>query len=487
MSGRIKTNFLYNVGYQVLLIILPLITAPYISRTLGAYNVGVYSYTQAFANYFMLFAMLGVNNYGNRTIAQVRDNKDKLKKTFWEIYIFQLGVSLLVLLAYFLCCVFWARENNNIYFIQSIIVLSGALDVNWFCFGVENFKLTTIRSTIVRIVTSMLIFIFVRTSDDLWIYVLILSIGSLFSALAIWPFVIKTVGFSKVSVRDIVKHIKPNLILFVPVIAISLYNLMDKLMLGNFSTKEEVAYYTYAHRIIEIPLSLILALDNVIMPRMANLYVSKSEKAYDLMEFVMLFAMGMSSAMAFGLAGIGKEFAPLFYGSSYVKCGTYIVLLSPVLIFKGWASAIRTQFIIPTGKDRVYIISIVLGAFVNLVLNLLLIPSMSGTGAIIGTVCAEMTVCFTQFYMSSKYIQVKKYLHQGVGFILVGFIMYCLISIWGGLNTSSGIIIVLKVITGAFVYMTISIIYILYILNNPVFVNYILEALHLKLRFQVKS
>ena len=487
MNGKLKTNFLYNVGYQVLLIILPLITAPYVSRTLGAYNVGVYSYTQAFANYFMLFAMLGVNNYGNRTIAQVRDNNQLLKKTFWEIYIFQFGVSIFVLIAYFFSCALLIKENTPIYYIQSFMVLSGAFDVNWFCFGVENFKLTTIRSTIVRIVTTILIFVFVRNPDDLWIYVLILSASSLLSALAIWPFVIRTVGFTKITLESVVKHIKPNLVLFVPVIAISLYNLMDKLMLGYFSTKEEVAFYTYAHRIIEIPLSLILALDNVIMPRMANLYASKSERASSLMDFVMLFAMCMSSAMAFGLASIGREFAPIFYGSSYLRCGLYIVLLSPVLIFKGWASAIRTQFIIPTGKDKIYIISIILGAIVNLILNMLLIPSIKGTGAIIGTLCAEMTVCFMQYFMSSKYIVVKKYLYQGLGFILIGCIMYCLISFWGGLNTSDIIKIMIKIASGVIVYVVLSIIYIVYILKNPIFVNYVLESLHIKHRFNAKS
>ena len=95
-KGKLRKNLIYNIFYQILIIILPLITAPYISRVLGSHNVGVYSYTQAFANYFYLFAMLGVNNYGNRTIAAVRDDRYEVSKTFWEIFSFQFILGLII-------------------------------------------------------------------------------------------------------------------------------------------------------------------------------------------------------------------------------------------------------------------------------------------------------------------------------------------------------------------------------------------------------
>ena len=141
---NIKKNFIYSVSYQILTIILPLITAPYVTRVLGAKGLGVYSKTQAWAHYFLLFAMLGVNNYGNRAIARVRDNREKASKTFWEIYTFQFVTAVIATALYWFYCIQFTSENRLIYMMQSFYVMSGLLDVNWCCFGMEKFKLTTI-------------------------------------------------------------------------------------------------------------------------------------------------------------------------------------------------------------------------------------------------------------------------------------------------------------------------------------------------------
>lgn len=258
-------------------------------------------------------------------------------------------------------------------------MVSSAFDINWVCFGLEKFKLTTVRSTIVRLCMAAATFLFVNNSNDLWIYTFILSFGNFIAALAVWPFVLKHFHFVKPSWPGIKQHIKPNLVLFWPVIAVSLYNIMDKLMLGMFSTVEEVAFYTYAERITQIPNTLILALDNVIMPRMSNLYANNNkEQTRSLMDNVMLFAMLMAASMAFGLAGVAPVFAPWFYGEAFARCGLFIVMLCPIIVFKGWAGALRTQYIIPAHKDNVYIISLSSGAVVNLIINFLLIPQFNG-------------------------------------------------------------------------------------------------------------
>ena len=193
--GEIKKNLIYNVTYQILVIILPFITAPYISRVLGAHNVGVYSYTQAFANYFYLFAMLGVMNYGNRTIAAVRDDFEEIKRRFWEIFSSQFFAGILVSIVYVIYCIYFVTENRLIYYVQFFYVISGVFDVNWFCFGLEKFKFTTIRSVLVRLGTVAAIFLFVKERSDLVVYTTILSVGNLIAAIAVWPFVLKYLGF----------------------------------------------------------------------------------------------------------------------------------------------------------------------------------------------------------------------------------------------------------------------------------------------------
>ena len=485
-KSGLKTNFIYSVIYQLLAIILPLITAPYVTRVLGAKSLGIYSKSQALAHYFLLFSMLGVNNYGNRAIARVRDDRLEASRTFWEIYTFQIMTAVISSCVYWGYCIRLASDNSLIYMMQAFYVMSGLVDVNWCCFGMEKFKLTTIRSMIVRIATAVGIFIFIRSSNDLWLYTFILSFSFVLSGIAVWPFIKKHIDFVKPTWAGIKRHIKPNLVLFWPVIAVSIYNIMDKIMLGWFSEDEEVAFYTYAERIVTIPTTLILALDNVIMPRMSNLYASegKNEKIKYLMDIVMLFAMFMAAAMGFGLAGIANVFAPWFYGSAFTRCGYFILLLSPVIVIKAWAGALRTQFIIPTGRDKIYVISLTTGAIVNLILNALLIPRINGVGAIIGTLAAEFAVCFIQFFWCRKDIDIKNYLINGFSFSIIGAIMFFVVEALSHFSSSALITMAVQVVCGALVYVFLGFFYMIKIRKNPVLVNEGLKMLKIKYRFR---
>ncbi len=185
---NIKKNFIYNVLYQILIMILPLITTPYIARVIGANGVGVQSYTYSVVNYFVLFAMLGVNNYGNRSIAAVRDDKEKLSKTFWSIYGLQAILSIIMLIIYMFYLIFITNENKVIAGIQSIYIFSALLDINWFFFGIENFKITVTRNAFIKVISAFSIFIFVKKQDDLYIYSLILVIGTIISQVILWFF-----------------------------------------------------------------------------------------------------------------------------------------------------------------------------------------------------------------------------------------------------------------------------------------------------------
>ena len=166
-SNYIKQNYLYNVIYQLLLVLLPLLTAPYISRVLGTEGVGIYSYTYSIAYYFVLFAMLGINNYGNRAIAKVKDNSEELNRTFSSLLIFHIYISILTTIAYVFYCIFLVKDNTYIAILQVLYVLSGIFDINWFYFGMEKFKLTVTRNTIIKLLSVIAIFLFVKNENDL--------------------------------------------------------------------------------------------------------------------------------------------------------------------------------------------------------------------------------------------------------------------------------------------------------------------------------
>ena len=223
----IKKNFIYNMLYQILIMILPLITAPYLARVIGATGTGLYSYSYSIANYFVLFAMLGINNYGNRKIAQVRDDKQKLSRAFWTIYTMQFIMSLLVVFIYIMYIILFVKENQMLFIIQTFYVLSSCFDINWFFFGIEKFKLTVTRNTVIKVISVISIFLLVKTEEDLWIYTMIMALTILLTQLSIWPFLRKYVDLVKPKKEEVIKTLKPCIILFIPVIAVSIYRIMD--------------------------------------------------------------------------------------------------------------------------------------------------------------------------------------------------------------------------------------------------------------------
>lgn len=454
----LKLNIIYSTVYQVLVLIIPLITAPYVSRVLGATNLGIYSYTQAFANYFVLFAMLGVANYGNRSIAQVRDDSKLLSRTFWEIYSFQIFVTIIISIIYLIYCFVAVSQNRIIYLLQFLYVVSAGFDINWFFFGIEKFKLTVTRNIIIKIINAVLIFALVKERSDLSIYTLIMSLGTLVSVVILIPFLMRYVSFEKIEVKNVLKHIKPNLILFIPVIAISLYNIMDKLMLGYLSTADEVAFYSNAEKIAQLPNSIIMAVGNVLMPRMSNLIATgEKEKSSKLFDKSMTFMIVSSVLLAFGMASVSKVFAPWFYGEEFARCGLFILWLCPTIVFKSIAGSVRTQLIIPMERDKVYILSVSVGAAVNLLANYFLIPLYQGLGAVLGTVLAEAAVCLIQIKMTTDLVKYGKYIKYTVVSCIFGSIMYVILQI---ITIKSALLnILVSMMVGALIYSVLSGVY----------------------------
>lgn len=484
----LKKNILYNTCYQILILILPLITAPYISRVLGADNIGVYSYTQAFANYFVLFSMLGVNNYGNRIIAQVRDERKKLSITFWEVYTLQLIMTIFVSTIYLLYVLYYIKENRQIYILQFMYVISAAFDINWFCFGLEKFKITVTRNSIIKVLDAIAIFVFVNSTSDLGIYTFIIAIGILASQIVIWPFVIKQIDFVKPSIKGIIKHVKPNLFLFIPALAISLYTVMGKIMLGMLSTPSELGYFDYAQKIVEVPNTIILALGTVMMPRMSNLVATGNKaKGKELMDKSMLYAMLLSTAFAFGLAAIAPIFAPWFYGTSFIRCSVFILWLCPVIIFKGCAGIIRTQFIIPNEKDNIYILSILSGAIANVLVNYFMIPIYGGIGAVIGTILAEALVCVIQFVKTRHDINLKAYLKDELNFFAFGALMYFIVHQLMSIGSKAIVTLIVQMFVGALVYGILSIIYLVKIKKEYGIIKKVFKILPSKFMLENKK
>lgn len=403
-------NFILNAIYQLLTYVFPLITVSYVSQNLGVDNVGIYSYTYSIVYMFMLVGMLGINNYGNRSIARVRDDREQLSKTFFTIYGLQVLITLFTIIAYIFYLIFFCNKYIDIATIQVIQLISVLFDVNWFFFGLEKFKLTITRNFLIKIGSMVLIFIFVKSSGDLWKYTLIMSISVLLSQLYLILNLHKYVTYSNYSLLESLSHFKSVLILFIPVLAFGVYRVMDKTMIGALSSVTELGYYENAERLINIPISLINALGTVMLPRMAYLLNNKKIDYRKPLYESMKLALIMSVIMAGGLTLISDDISIVLFGKEFLKSGNIIKILSITVIVSAWSNVIRTQYLIPKSMDKIYINSTIGGAIINLLLNIMLIKKYGSYGACVGTVAAECFVAFYQTIMIKNEIDTKKYL-----------------------------------------------------------------------------
>ncbi len=456
--SSVKKNIVYNTVYHILLLIFPLITAPYVSRVLGAGGVGSFSYTHSIAHYFLLFSMVGMKNYGNRCVAMARDDREELSHVFSSLYAMQLITATISIGVYLIFVFVIDKDFKLLALIQTLYVLSSLFDISWFFFGMEQFKLTVTRGLAIRILSIVSVFAFVKTKDDIAIYTLIMAGSTLLSQLALWPFLKANVDIVKPNLNRIKQHIKPNLVLFLPVIAVSLYKYMDKIMLGAMSGEiTEVGFYENTDKIISIPLSMITALGTVMLPRMSNLAAKgEVEQSKKYLEVSMLFVVFMGSALAFGIAGIAPVFAPFYFGEEFAITGSLITYMAPTVLFICWANVIRTQYLIPNKMDKEFIISVFLGAIVNLVINASLIPYMGALGAVIGTIVAELVVALSQTYMVRKDLDIKQYFINGCPFLVFGLIMFVMVRLLANVSDRPLITLAIQVILGGLIYLSLS-------------------------------
>lgn len=456
----ISKNLSYQTLYQVLTIITPLITAPYLSRILGAKQLGVFSYTSSVVAYFTLFAMLGTVNYGAKVIASCSSNKRELSVYFFSIYAFQLFACLISMVAYICLVALTNQEYKFIAYIQALSVIACAANVNWFLFGLEEFAVVTIRNIFVKIAEVAAILLLVKSESDLAVYILIMLGSTLISNLIAFVLLKKYVSLVRISWQDIKKHIKPNLMLFFPLLAISVYHIMDKTMLGAMSTYVESGYYYNSDKLINIPLCVINGVGVVMLPRVSNMIASgKHEEVLKLLKTSLEMIVAVGVAMSVGIASISNEFVPFFFGSGFDKCIFLTYVFAPILLIKGIVSTVRMQYLIPYGRDKEFLYSVCIGAVANLVLNLIFIPKYAALGAVIGTLGAEAIACITQLYNIRKEFDLRSYFVDSLVYVFLGVILFASVRLCALINVIAPIKIIVEITVGGLVYGALTFIY----------------------------
>ena len=408
------------------MLIAPLIVTPYVSRILGAEGIGLYSYANSIVSYFLLVAVLGTATYGQRAVSYVQDDKESRSRAFWEVFILRTLTSFVTLAAYLLFAFFTAGSGQfTIYLILALNILNTVFDITWFMQGMEEFGKISTRSIIFRLLSIISVFIFVKSPDDLWLYVLFMTVYTVLGNITLWLYLPKYLC----RVRGIkpFRDIKALLQLFLPTVAIQLYTVLDKSMIGWFANGySENGYYEQSEKIIKMATTAVTALGTVMIPRIAKVFKTGNMELlknyiYKSYRFIWMLAIPIT----FGLIAITSVFVPVFFGSGYEKCEILIPIFSLLTIVIGLSNVTGMQYLVPIGKQNVMTMTVTVGAVVNLMLNLILIPRFYSVGASIASVLAEtcVTVVGFLYLKKKKMIELKPVFVSSIKYWIAGGVM----------------------------------------------------------------
>lgn len=449
----VAKNYIFNLIFQMLTIFTPLITTPYLSRVLGAENIGIYGFTYSIITYFILFGSLGMATYGQREIAYNQENKDKRSKIFFEINIIKILTLTISMLIFYIC--FCLKGDYIIYYkILTLEIIANFFDISWFFQGVEEFDKTAIRNLVIKTFSIVLIFTLVKNQSDLWKYLLIFVFTDLLGNLSMWLYLPKYINRVKIKSLKFKKHIKPTLSLFIPQIAVQIYTVLDKTMIGKMTNDmESVGFYEQAQKIVKTALVIVTAYGGVMISRISNLYANKKKNEIkEALNTSFNFVWFLSFPIILGIIAISKKFVPIFYGPGYEEVIKILIITSPILLIIGLNSITGNQILIPIGKQNIYTISVTIGAIANIILNLILIHFFGTIGAVISSICAEIIILTIQLIYLRDRINFFEKLKLMPKCLISATIMFICVYFVDLKIDSSIISIIIEIIIGGLVY-----------------------------------
>lgn len=450
----VKLNIVFNVFFRAMELMIPFITTPYVSRVLKADNLGINSFSSGIVAYFILVAQLGTQTYGQRKIAYYRDNKEEYSRMFWQIFCFRGIMSALMLIAYFIYIQVF-KNNFIIQLIYAVQIINVFTDASWFFYGMEQFRNIVLRNFIIRVVCLIGIFVFVKDINDLWKYVLIIVGSQFLGNLSIWVLIPKYIVFVK-RINPF-SEIKDMFFLFIPTVAINIYTILDKSMIGWITkSNNENGCYEQAERCVRLAISVVTAVSTVIFSRVANLFQNnKMEEArkYLYKGFQLIWALCIPIMM--GLISISSIFIPLFLGEGFERSIILMMVLSGLVPAVSVSNLIGMGYLIPTKQQNVYTISVSIAAFINMAINFILISKLGALGAAISSVIAETVAGIIQivYCLIKKQLVAKEIFLPSLKYFFSGIVM--LLVIYGIKQfTGKGIWdLIIVVFSGVFIYV----------------------------------
>ena len=443
---KVIKNYLYNLSYQILTIILPIITVPYVTRIFTSEDLGNYGFYNSIVSYFSLFAMLGIGLYGTKQIAAARD----VNSTFWNIYAIQLIASLISIFVYVVAIVCIPTMSGIIPLILFISLFSKIIDISWLFSGKEDFKKITVRNTVVKVVGVISIFTFIKNSEDLYLYILLIVIFDFLGQVVMWVPAKKFIKRPSFNTEIMKKNLHPIVLLFLPQVAISLYVVLDRTLLGLLGSYSDVGIYEQGQKLTSIIYKIVSSLGVVMLPRVANLLSERKEKeAQNMVKFSFILYNLIIFPMIFGLIAVNEVFVKLFLGKDFqdVKYVLYITTINIMLV--AWTNILGHQVLVVRNKNKEFMLSTTIPAFVSVAVNIAVIPIFGYIGASITAVIVELLAFTIQWYYSRNIINKNLLFNKDLAKIILsslvmfGAVMFCKMTL--GLDGIIGLIVYLAV------------------------------------------
>jgi len=452
-QSNIKKKYLMNLINQILSMIVPLITVPYVSRILGPDGVGRYSYTTSIVTYFVLLGSAGTAIYGLRKIAYVRDNIEEMSRIFWEIVLLRLSFVIISLVVFFFT-VLSHSEYSSLLWVQGINIIAVIFDISWFYQGLEDFKKIVLRDVCIKVVGLIAILSLIKKQDDLPLYILCISLITLVGNTSLWSYLGKILVPVSLVKLKFWQHLPESLVLLIPQGAVSLYTVLDKTMIGIITkSNAENGYYEQSQAIVRFCVLFVTSLGLVMFPRMANAFVRHDEQQIKReLGKSFQFVWFLGTPFMLGLLGTATHFVPWFLGAQFEKVSLLIIVLCPLPIAIGLSNVLYRQFLLPMRKNRACVITLLVAAGLNFVANLFLIKAYQSLGAAMASVVTEIGIVILMYPFTRSLITLKMIFRNSLRYIFSGLFMLAVLLVTGKYVENSICGTLGLVFIGCFVY-----------------------------------
>lgn len=399
LTKNVVWNFLYT-GTNIL---FPLIITPYITRVLGASNLGEVDFAKSFVQWFVLLATFGVQSYGVRSISNVRDDSKKVNQVFTELFLINTIFSVIALIIYLILI-----YNSNIFYnrlslfvVMSFSIVLNIVNIDWFYMGLEEYNYITNRNFFIKIISLVLIFLFVKTPIDYILYALITVLGIGLSGVLNLIHSRKYVRF-KTSNLNFKPHLKPLGTFFSISLVINLYTNLDKTLLGFFSTTMSVAYLTRVKSVLDIGKTISNSITSVVMPR-ATYYLTKDFNSYKkLLNVTIKYILILGLPLTFGTTILSSEIMFILGGVQFVGSSSLLAMVSITILLSSLSAFLQQQVLVPSGNERLGLFAALISSIISIITNLTLIPLFDYTGAGIALILAESTAVLSRYIFTRK-------------------------------------------------------------------------------------